>query len=333
VPPTARLVPTPAGHPERVGAIPSREATSSALALVLTVIEAHQDQPDQRLNAAATRAATWLARQQTSGGGWQVPYPPGGGIKAQRFIRLDGPEFRDDTYALMLASRVLGRREYGMAADRCFEQLLRLRIREETSLGRGLWYPAYQVGGEVVRDLDELPYTIDMTASRYATETLLAAHLVAGRNNLIDELTAATGAMTDLRKLEGKWLPSYSVFARKKATPAPSDQTNDTSDENKEDEKKPKPPAVDEVALFQLVAAVNSAQKQGPEKYGRELWSSIGATERLAAATCHLADDMLSTQPRADHKVRKPDLPAALVKAWNLLLQLKAEPRESGKKP
>ena len=316
VPWTARLVPKPSGHQEVAGIVSSREPTSAALALMLTVINGTTDEPDPRITSAATRAATWLARQQTSGGGWQTAYPSSSGPKARRLIRLDGPEYRDATYALLLASSVLEKREYAMAADRCVEQLLRLRIRDESSPGFGLWGPAYTLGGDPVRDLEEIPYGIDVLASRYATETLFASKLVAGRKDLDEPLAAASKAMLALPKSNGSWEPRYPIFPRKDAPAPPSDEAkDDTSNDTNEDEK-PKTPAFDDAGLMNLLTVVN--QRNAPENFG--------PTERLAATVCHLSDDLLLEQPGATKRTHA-DLPDAVTNAWGLLLKIKSAPK------
>jgi hypothetical protein len=324
VPATARLAPSPSGHPERAGIVPSREATSAALALMLTVIETTKDEPDERVHSAATRAATWLARQQTSGGGWQTAYPPGLGLKARRLIRLDDPEYRDATYALLLASRVLEKREYAMAADRCVEQLLRLRIREETSPGQGLWGPAYTLGGDPVRDIDEFPYGIDLLASRYAVDTLFATRLLVGRKNLDEPLAVASKAIFGLPRTNDRWEPRYPLFPRKAEPAAPSEETNGTSNDTDDEKEKAKPPAFDDATLSSLLSAVNRSQSIGAEKFASEVWNDADPTQRLAVTVCHLSEDLLTMQ-RPQTKRTHGDVPGAVSKAWDLLLKHKAD--------
>jgi hypothetical protein len=85
--------------------------------------------------------------------------------------------------------------------------------------------------------------------------------------------------------------------------------------------------------LLNLVATASRSRTLGAEKLRSELWKDMGPTERLAAATCHLAGDIISTAPRATKNAGHADLPEPVMKAWDLLLKLKAEPKDSPKKP
>jgi hypothetical protein len=337
VPPTARLVPKPAGHPDNSEIVPDRTATCAAIALLTSVLDATKDKPDPRVASAATRAATWLARQQTGDGGWQSAYPAGAGPKARRLIRLDGPAYRDATFALILASRTLPRKEYALAADRSVKQLLALRITAEDSPGAGLWAPAYSLGGVPVEDVEEMPYVIDVKASRYAIETLLAARLVTGKE-VGKELAAAAKAAAGLPKTDGLWQRWYDLYLREPGKPEPARGGSDVFEREADDDEASA--VVDDFGFPGVLKAANSSLAIGPDKFGRQLTADFSRSERLAQAVCGLADDALTfrlpTEPKdreafldapADGWAMSPELPKPIARAWALLLRAKVEQR------
>jgi hypothetical protein len=302
VPPSARLVPKPAGHPENVGIVPDRGPTCAALGFLLAMIDANKEKPDPRLVTAATRAATWLARQQTSAGGWQSAWPPGPGVTSRRIIRLDDAGYRDATYALLLASRVLNRQEYAMAADRSVDQLLKLRIRTEGSSGVGLWSVAHTLGGDPVDDVRELPRDIDLLATQHALETLLAAQLITNKPNLPTEIAASVKAVVALPAANGGWVRRYDLFLRRKLpTTAPSEETKDTSggqdEQDKQDEadgpvKPALPDPFDQAAYALVLQSVNAALAKRPDG------KNVPEQERLAWTLSGLSTDPLTLRVR-----------------------------------
>jgi hypothetical protein len=318
IPSTARLVPKPGGQFENIGIVPDRGATAAALSMMLIVIEANRQQPDERLTSSATRAATWLARQQTAGGGWQSSYPPGPGPKAQRLLRLDDPGYRDATLALLLASKVLGRKEYATAADRSIEQLLRLRIKDDASPGKRLWQNAYTLGGDPVKDIEELPFGIDLTASRYSMETLLGARLVVPHQKIEDALSLAAISAGALPKTEGNWQRRYPLFVRERVEPAEADE----ADESAED-------PFDSPSFVRVLASASSPT--GPDV------GNFPVTERLAQTICHLSAEALyvaasavkasATQAVLKQNENPLELPESLIRGWELLLKVNQEQR------
>lgn len=337
VPPTARLVPKPGGHPDNSAIVPDRAATCAAIGLLTTVLEATQEKPDPRLTSAATRAATWLARQQTGDGAWQSAYPPGAGTKARRLVRLDGPAYRDATFAMILASRALPRKEYTLAADRSVKRLIALRIDEYESPGIGLWAPAYTLGGEPVRDNEELPYVIDVLASRYAIETLLGARLVMGAQ-VGKELAVAAKAAAALPKTDGQWQRWYDLFLREAPKPEPARGGSEVFERDADDDAASA--VLDDFGFPDVLKATNASLAMGPDKFGRQLTADFSRSERLAQVVCGLADDALTlrlpNKPEArdayldaspDTWEMSPDLPRSVARAWALLLRAKVEKR------
>jgi hypothetical protein len=323
IPASGRLLPKPAGHAENVGIVPDRAPTCAALGLMLTLIEANPDKPDARIVSSATRAATWLARQQTANGGWQTAYPEGLGPKARRLIRLDSSSYRDSTFALILASRVLARQEYSLAADRSIDQLLRLRLNDDGGIGQGLWGPAYNLGGDAVRDIDELPYGVDSLATRLAVETLLGARLVAARANLTKELLAAAKAIETLPKEKGQWQPRYDPFPRNDPPPAPSKEVEVISGDDSDQEI-----TFDSAALSRVVHAASQSQTETIEIFAKSLWKDFGPTERLAQTVTGLSDTGLTLAAAATEKSPTGslvDLPTPVTKAWTYLQKAKSD--------
>lgn len=337
VPPTARLVPKPGGHPDNTAMVPDRGATCAATGLLTTVLEATKEKPDPRLTSAATRAATWLARQQTGDGAWQSAYPPGVGTKARRLVRLDGPGYRDATFAMILASRTLPRKEYTLAADRSVKRLIALRIDEYESPGFGLWAPAYTLGGEPLRDTEELPYVIDVMASRYAIETLLGARLVMGAQ-VGQELAAAAKAAAALPKTDGQWRRWYDLFLREAPKAEPERGGSEVFERDADDDAASA--VLDDFGFPDVLKATNASLAMGPDKFGRQLTTDFSRSERLAQVVCGLADDALTLRLPTDAKEQdtylgaspdtwemSPNLPKSVARAWAVLLRAKVEQR------
>jgi hypothetical protein len=316
MPAGARLLPRPGGYAESVGIVPDRAPTCAALALMLLVIEADKDKADNRVVAGATRAATWLARQPTSAGGWQSAYPPGAGLKARRLIRLDDRSYRDSTFAMLLASSVLERREYALTADRCVDELLRVRIHADGATGQWLWPPAAKLGGEVADDIPELPPGVDLVATRYAMETLLAARIVTNHDGLDKELASAVTSITALPKPGGRWLRRYDVFASSAPAEAPTTKPSDTSDDgNKSNETKaktrPSPNVLQGEDFAQTLRAVHLTQTAGPKTWTEPKPGEPRLAERLAVTACGLTDRPFGAladggpNPNLDERVRE----------------------------
>jgi hypothetical protein len=319
MPATARLLPRPGGLAESAGIVPDPGPTCAALALMHHVIHADKDKPDNRIVSGATRAATWLARQPTGAGGWQSAYPPGAGYKARRLIRLDDRSYRDSTFALLLASNVLGRREYSLTVDRCVDQLLRVRIRSEGATGKGLWPPAAKLGGEVVDDIPELPPGADLTATRYAMETLLAAQLFSNHDAYGKELAAGVTSITALPKPGGHWLRRYELFPRSAPVEAPSTQQSDTATDDKTGQTtaktRPAPNVLTGEEFAQTMRAVHLTLTAGPKTWTEPKPGEPRLVDRLAVTACGLTDAPYSSFAEAGQNAGLDELAGA---AWKL---------------
>jgi hypothetical protein len=327
MPATARLLPRPGGFAESVGIVPDRGPTCAALAMMLLVIDGNKDKSDNRVVASATRAATWLARQPTDAGGWQAAYPPDAGLKARRLIRLDDRSYRDSTFAMMLASSVLGRREYALTADRCVEELLRIRVRADGATGQWLWPPAAKLGGEVADDIPELPPGPDLVATRYAMETLLAARVVTNHDALDKELATAIASITALPKPRGHWLRRYDLFPRSAVEHAPTSQPSRPADGNKFNETtaktRPSPDVLQGEDFAQTMRAVHLTQTAGQKIWTEPKRGEPRLVDRLAVTACGLTDGPFSTFAEA-----RPNsgLAEAVRDAWKLYLESTGNP-------
>jgi len=108
--------------------IPDRAATRAGLALILMVIDSTEPKPEA-LTRPAIRAARWLESQQARDGGWHVTDPPDATpAHAKRLIRLDDPDYRDSTYALLLSAEITADRMTSHAAQQALQKLLSLRL-------------------------------------------------------------------------------------------------------------------------------------------------------------------------------------------------------------
>ncbi|WP_428939568.1 hypothetical protein [Fontivita pretiosa] len=108
--------------------LPDRGATRAGLALMLMVIDSSEPKPEA-LTRPAIRAARWLESQQARDGGWHVAFPPEARpAHAKRLIRLDDPDYRDSTYALLLSAEVTADRMTSHAAEQAVQKLLSLRL-------------------------------------------------------------------------------------------------------------------------------------------------------------------------------------------------------------
>jgi hypothetical protein len=216
-----------AGGRDEPSVVPSRAATCAALALLSTVIQG-SEKPDARLAQAATKAAAWLGAQQTPSGAWPVAHTPAGARGATRLIRLDTPDYRDATAALLLAAHALGDAAAAKRAEAAVTSLLSMRVRAGDDAGGVLWVPGYRLTGEPLPKNADLPYALDTVSAEYGTQTLLAACLLGtdttdasagltpAAKAAAPALTAAAKALDALPRKAGGWHRYYDILA---ATP------------------------------------------------------------------------------------------------------------------
>lgn len=291
--------------------VPDRSATIAALGLLLSLVEAPDPSTpaDPRLSAAATRAAHWLATQQTDAGAWPSFYPGDGpGQATRRIVRLDGPGYRDATLALILSSRVLGRNDLQRAAVKAIDELLRFRVSKSRSPGRGLWTPAFTLGGEPVHGLDEFPAFIHTPASAYGMDTLLAAAIGMDDEESAKALTLAAESAGKLPRHDGQWDRWYDLYLRKLDVPQmrPRDPTQPTEagdnpfnlepDPNAPADQGPDPNRGD-FGMSHTLAAARRITALGIEPYRARLEAELPLNRRMALVLVGLPAELLTAGP------------------------------------
>ena len=171
--------PALAGGRDEPAYVAPRDATVAALGLMLADLAAAPDpaQQDDIVKRGAARAVLWLFRQQAQNGAWTSAYPADvPGRDALRLVRLDDGDYRNCTYALLLAGDVLENPRATASARRAADLLLRARLAGPMR-SSALWATAYSVDGVVLDESLNFPNGADVLASRYAMETLLATYV------------------------------------------------------------------------------------------------------------------------------------------------------------
>jgi hypothetical protein len=335
-------------------AVPDRSSTTASLALLLSLLDETGSKPEMA-SRAAHRAAYWLATQQAKDGGWPLAYPadavPNDAI---RIIRLDDADYRNSTYALLLAAQILNEPPLGKNLERSITKLLALRqlpdepttqpTTEPMSVQSSqLWSSVYRPNGMIDASLKDFPAGTDVIASRYAMQTLLGDYLVTGRKQSAIALDTAAGALSDLQRPDGTWLRVYL------AHPTTAPTTNEVVGGMFE------PPANNQgpwmSGTFDLDPILESAKQLkvlGREKYLAMMSQQFSTQQQLAAAICGLNDDPLTLDlpvsgSEVEGYVQKhaadfaildsplpEDLPARLKRLWILLIRAKCEQMRGG---
>jgi hypothetical protein len=232
-------------------------------------------------------------------------------MKARRLVRLDLPGYRNSTFALLLASDVVSRREYALTSDRCIGQLKRLRIQADGATGANLWPSAATLGGDMVDNIPELPPGADLLATRYAMETLLAARLILNHDSLDKELAAAVTSIAALPKSAGHWRRHYDLFPQAAAAPAPSTQPGEPSAKTQ-----PSPDVLPEEELAQTLRAIHLVQSAGPKSWAEQKPGALRLFDRLAVVLCGLSDVPFEDRPGA--AAATAALPDGVRAVWTL---------------
>jgi hypothetical protein len=160
-----------AGGRDERAYIPRRDASVAGLALLLEQMRV--DPEDGLSKTAAVRIANWLLKQQAQNGAWPSSQPPDAEAKdAIRILRLDNPDFRNSTIALLLAADATGQKNLADHAKKSIDLLMRLRLGRPPH-SAGLWATAYSVEGALMGSDYGFPGGADALASRYAMQTLI----------------------------------------------------------------------------------------------------------------------------------------------------------------
>ena len=321
--PAPRDKPPPAVAPER-------SATCAAIGLWLTVIQA-SEKPDEPMTRAAALAANLLAAQQTKRGGWIADGEDADNAAidpAGRLVRLDEPDYRDATAALLLAAHVLGDAKLARQSGLAVNELVALRLGERFGAGRRLWTSAYQTTGEPAADVEQVPFAVDVLASRRAMQALLCDALLAASAGTTGEeegetpaaaaaaaattpstktLFESAKALAALPRTKGAWRRWYDFdpsrpAPRPKVEPAQPPAGSGDSDLFDPAEfggsraapgDGPPPDAVPGVA--EILNAVESLRTAGPAEYLERLDAGLWVQHRIALLLCGLGEDDVLT--------------------------------------
>jgi hypothetical protein len=243
---------------------------------------------DAMLRRAAARASQWLTRQQSGDGGWPVQAPEGiAEKKPPRLIRLDTRDYRDSTFALMLAADVLGDQSALKGAKSATEKLISLQLAGPGALSR-LWTGAYRLDGGIEEKLPDLPPGADSLATRRAIETLLAASILLEDDDARIAAREAARSVLGLRGDDGKWQrirPLRGELPRQVESMFANPATNQFN------------PAAEraDFGITQVLAANEFMRTLGPTEFAARLAQSATVQERLATAVCGLTDSPFAT--------------------------------------
>ena len=273
---------TPAGPTDQPADVPERFTTRAALGLMLTLIDADPS-AGSRLKAPATRAAFWLAGQQTNSGAWPTPWPPDAPLgRAYRIIRLNDSGFRDSFCALLLAGEVLDDANLRRYADRAIDQILALRVTDFRSGARGLWISAYDLDGDPCRKFPDLNRGYDLLAARNAMQSLLISYLFSLQQRDNDGLLEAARLVNGLPHEAAGWHQHYD---RRSHLPLDSDDPA----------TQPADAPVDRVpGISAILDAVTQIDAVGGKKYAEFLAERRSLKQRVAEQLCGVAEDSFS---------------------------------------
>jgi len=180
--------------------IPSRASTCAALGLLLTILH-DSPQPDPRLRSCALLAARWLSRQQTEHGAWVVQDTTQ--AQESRVIRLDSPDWRNSTLAMLLASDVLKNQLYSNQAHNAAQMLLDLHLPQSQLVGAGGWTGAYGLDKTPRGDIPDAPLCLDTLATRYCMQTLLASAVCQGNIGALERVHLTCKTLRGIRDADG----------------------------------------------------------------------------------------------------------------------------------
>jgi hypothetical protein len=285
---------TSAAGPELLTPLPDRGPTRAAMALLLSMSNQPEAQ-QEAIDRAGTRAALWLLKQQGESGGWPVLHPPGVAAKdSSRLVRLDTPDTRDSTFAMLLAYEKLGDPFQRRSVERALEYLLRARSGAALPIGPGLWQTAYGLAAMPVEKSEEFPSAYDTLASRYAAQTFLGVYTVLGEGPRLAVAELAVKSIDDLVEGDdGRWHRRYNfrrvalenaAAAASGAAPTPFG----TGDKAVDEAPKTDP------GLAMTSETVLEAKALGREKFRERLAASFDAKQQLAIVVAGLSDEPMA---------------------------------------
>ena len=328
------FLPNVAGAKEPAALVADRTPTCAAMGLLLTILE-DAGAPDPAIKGSALRGLNWLLHQQPANGAWMQADPPSTQPSdAVRLIRLDNGDWRNCTFTLLLAAEVLNDSRCSRAVEKSNARLMRLRIGDQSRIGRPLWATAYGAGIDATPSdrLGDYPPGVDPLATRFAMETLLATVLALGDppKQLVEEqppvpsaaLADAAAAVEKLPKYGGKWMRNYDFDVTATVPPPPEQRV--------EGSLLAAPPQAKQATglwgLNPVLRAVDVLNKEGRTGLGKRLALELSLHQRLCAAVCGLEEQpfRLSDQ-EIEWAVRVDENKTAVrvVRLWKLVRQMR----------
>jgi hypothetical protein len=213
-------------------------------------------------------------------------------------VRLDLPDYRDCLYALAWAARASGDDSLRQRAASAVGELVLMRIPPGEGRGKNLWTSAYNLDGSAVTKTPELRHAIDVKASRYAMQALLAASLLGHADAAIPALRDAARSLSTLPRRDGRWEAAYDLVAgpsRAELAPVTDPATTTTPESSViagDEEASPEPAADPGVAA--VLASVARLDETGSDSFGDALASDMPVERRLAWTLSGFHDDALT---------------------------------------
>lgn len=296
--------PNVAGGREEAALVADRGATRAALALALSVLD-DTGGADELSKRIAQRSVGWLLKQQAALGGWPIGYPPSTAPKdAARLARLDTPDFRDSTLAMMLAADVMHDNLARAAAQRSMTALQRMRIGQRASRdGGALWAGFYTLDTYVTDRVAGYPPGVDLLGSRYAMQTCMGAYLlleapVANADEpaatpydlMVRQAAVAVGKLPTYA--DGEWLRNYNYNVQATLPPP----RPDVPMFNRPPTTQEASPAV-QLGTWGMRSVLRTAEAmkgKSREEFAAVLAKHLPVRQRIEAALCGLDDQPFS---------------------------------------
>lgn len=338
--------------------VPDRSGTCASIALFLAILDDPPEKPEV-LQRSVQRATQWLTKQATDEGGWPqaIPVPPDARPNG-RFLRMDIPDSRDATLALLLAADVMHDPDVVKAANRSVTRMITLRGSSITTQPSAtpddpnapvvrisarvnprtanLWSIAYRLNGTVDPDQPDFPAGADMVACRYSMQTLIGAYLFTGQQSIGKTLDSTAVSIRNLRRADGSWRRLYGP-----------EETAPTDDDLRPTVFGPptSQPFLGSGAfgLPGTLSQIDQLKSIGQQRYLNLLAGPQGLRQRVMSMLCGLSDDPFATdQPVEPSEVKAyldrhqadwralgqpmpDDLSARARRLWLLLLRARLE--------
>jgi len=302
-----------AGGRDEPGPVADRAATRAAIALLLAVIQNDQAKAEP-LTRTNQRAVYWLMKQCADDGGWPTALQQDvNSREVQRIIRLDNSDYRDSTFAMLLASSVMPDRVVNVASGRCVQKLLALRLEgrlDESAdpavarVASRLWSSAYRMDGSLDPKLKQFPAAADVLASRYAMQTLLGAYLISGEKPVGMALDSTAQALVELRGQDQVWRRAY--LASPTTSPSTTQESPGFFDPPSTMDLGPS--ATGRFGLDAPLESIRQLKQLGRARYGQMLATQFTTSQHLAAVVCGLTD----SPANLDLPVTKSEVPEYL---------------------